>query len=116
MSSFKSKLQDIKIKRPHSKVHYSLCRHQSKSKNDTHVPVYAWIAYVLKQRYLFYNNKLINEDKNVKLKCLKIPSVKVLKLMKNTINDEAKMSNYCLFHERRQEIHRQWKDDGGVFL
>lgn len=71
---------------------------------------------VLKQRYLFYNNKLINEDKNVKLKCLKIPSVKVLKLMKNTINDEAKMSNYCLFHERRQEIHRQWKDDGGVFL
>lgn len=45
MSSFKSKLQDIKIKRPHSKVHYSLCRHQSKSKNDTHVPVYAWIAY-----------------------------------------------------------------------
>lgn len=26
------------------------------------------------------------------------------------------MSNYCLFHERRQEIHRQWKDDGWVFL
>lgn len=71
---------------------------------------------VLKHSYPFYDNKFMNKDKNVRLICLKIPSIKVLKLMKNTIKDEAKMSNYCLFHERRQEIHRQWKDDGGVFL
>lgn len=55
----------------------------------------------------------MNKDKNVKLKCLKIPRVKVLKLMKkHNQKNEARMSNYCLFHERRQEIHGQWKDDG----
>lgn len=55
----------------------------------------------------------MNKDKNVKLKCLKKPRVKVLKLMKkHNRKNEARMSNYCLFHERRQEIHGQWKDDG----
>lgn len=31
---------------------------------------------------------------------------------KHNQKNEARMSNYCLFHERRQEIHGQWKDDG----
>lgn len=40
---------------------------------------------MLNRRFLFYNNKFMNKDKNVKLKCFKKLRVKVLKLMKNII-------------------------------
>lgn len=57
----------------------------------------------------------MNKDKNVKLKCLKIPIFKSQGFEideKHNQKNEARMSNYCLFHERRQEIHGKWKDDG----
>lgn len=48
------------------------------------ISIYIYLN-VLNYRFLFYNNKFMNKDKNVKLKCFKKLWVKVLKSMKNII-------------------------------
>lgn len=68
-----------KWKEPSHRVHYFLW-HQRKFKIYTHhVPVFMGTSIytgthlnVSNHRFPFYNNKFMNKDKNVKLKCLKI--------------------------------------------